>query len=136
MDKTTNLIEIKEDSVWSKIKKFFKKVFYFKKENTEIGNNQVILEQKKDNKQTINIPLNTGFIQNNKELLELQSKYHRGEIKESDLTSEQIRAISDLYDKQIKELRASNEVRKQRLLKYRNKMMTTADTKVSTTFCI
>ena len=113
---TTNLMEIKEIGIWSKIKNFFKKVFYKKNES---------VEEKTNIKPIVDSTINNGFIQdNNKELRELQSKYRKGEIKESDLTKEQIKQLSDLYDKQIKELRASNEVRKQRLLKYREKMAT------------
>ena len=122
---TTNLMEIKEIGIWSKIKNFFRKVFYKKNEGVEIRTVNENVEEKTNVKPVANSSLNIGFIQdNNKELRELQSKYRKGEIKESDLTKEQIKQLSDLYDKQIKELRASNEVRKQRLQKYREKMAT------------
>lgn len=122
---TTNLMEIKENGIWNKIKNFFRKVFYKKNEGVEVRTVNENVEEKTNVKPVANSSLNIGFIQdNNKELRELQSKYRKGEIKESDLTKEQIKQLSDLYDKQIKELRASNEVRKQRLLKYREKMAT------------
>jgi len=122
---TTNLMEIKENGIWNKIKNFFRKVFYKKNEGVEVRTVNEKVEEKTNVKPVANSSLNIGFIQdNNKELYELQSKYRKGEIKESDLTKEQIKQLSDLYDKQIKELRASNEVRKQRLLKYREKMTT------------
>jgi len=122
---TTNLMEIKENGIWNKIKNFFRKVFYKKNEGVEVRTVNEKVEEKTNVKPVANSSLNIGFIQdNNKELRELQSKYRKGEIKESDLTKEQIKQLSDLYDKQIKELRASNEVRKQRLLKYREKMAT------------
>jgi len=121
---TTNLMEIKENGIWNKIKNFFRKVFYKKNEGVEVRTVNEKVEEKTNVKPVANSSLNIGFIQDNKELSELQSKYRKGEIKESDLTKEQIKQLSDLYDKQIKELRASNEVRKQRLLKYREKMAT------------
>ena len=57
-------------------------------------------------------------------LLKLQKQYRTGEIKEEELTEEQIYSLGALYDKQIAELRKSNEVRKQRLLEYRRKFQT------------
>jgi len=122
--KTTGLMEIKENGIWSKIKTFFKRVFYRKNEKVEM---KAIVENKEEKTNVHMVETSkTGisFVQNtNKELLELQKKYRSGEIKEKDLTREQIKELCALYDKQIKELRASNEVRKQRLLKYREKMI-------------
>ena len=53
-------------------------------------------------------------------LLNLQKQYRSGEIKEKDLSEEQIKSLSALYDTQIANLKKSNQIRKQRLLKYRN----------------
>ena len=58
----------------------------------------------------------------NAEIIELQRQYREGKIKEEDLSNEQIIELSALYDKQISELRLSNEYRKKKLLKYREKM--------------
>ena len=55
-------------------------------------------------------------------LLILQKKFRDGIIKEEDLTKEQINSLCKLYDKQIEELRKSNELRKDRLLEHRRKM--------------
>ena len=55
-------------------------------------------------------------------LLKLQKQYRNGEIKEEELTKEQINSLSALYDKQIANLRKSNELRKQKLLEYRKNM--------------
>ena len=57
-------------------------------------------------------------------LLKLQKQYDNGEIKEEDLTQEQYSSLCDLYDKQIAELKKSNEIRKQKLLEYRKKLQT------------
>ena len=51
----------------------------------------------------------------------LQQQYRSGEIKEDDLTEEQINSLCALYDRQIANLRNSNEMRKQKLLEYRRK---------------
>lgn len=53
-------------------------------------------------------------------LLKLQKAYRNGEIKESELTKVQIKALCDLYDKQIEELQKSNENRRKRILQYKN----------------
>ena len=57
-------------------------------------------------------------------LLKLQKQYRSGEIKEEELTEEQVNSLCALYDKQIENLRKSNENRKQKLLEYRRKLQT------------
>ena len=57
-------------------------------------------------------------------LLKLQKQYRSGQIKESDMSQEQIDSLCNLYDKQIARLEKSNEIRKQKLLAYRRKMQT------------
>ena len=59
----------------------------------------------------------------NGEIIELQRLYREGKIKEEDMTYEQKDALNKLYDKQIEDLRLSNEYRKRKLLEYRNKNM-------------
>ena len=59
----------------------------------------------------------------NKESLELQRRYREGKIKLEELSEDQIRELCDLYDKQIRELRLSNEYRKKKLLQYREEML-------------
>ena len=54
----------------------------------------------------------------------LQNKYRNGEIKEEDMTEEQINSLCALYDKQIANLKKSNDLRKQKLLEYRRKLQT------------
>ena len=58
----------------------------------------------------------------NTELLELQRKYMSGNIQENELTDEQVEKLSKLFDKQIERLKKSNESRKQKLIKYREKI--------------
>ncbi len=55
-------------------------------------------------------------------LLELQRKYMNGNIQENELTDEQVEKLSKLFDKQIERLKKSNESRKQKLIKYREKI--------------
>lgn len=55
-------------------------------------------------------------------LLRLQNKFRGREIKEEELSNEQINSLCALYDKQIANLKKSNEMRKQTILKYRRKM--------------
>ena len=54
-------------------------------------------------------------------LLRLQREYRSGQITEKDLSREQIQALLDLFEKQIIEKKRKNQIRKQKLLKYRNK---------------
>ena len=57
-------------------------------------------------------------------LLKLQKQYRSGEIKEEELSEEQINSLCKLYDRQIANLKKSNDIRKQKLLEYRRKMQT------------
>ena len=57
-------------------------------------------------------------------LLKLQNQYRSGEVKEEDLTDEQVSSLCKLYDKQIASLKKSNEIRKQKLLEHRRKLQT------------
>ena len=57
-------------------------------------------------------------------LLKLQKQYRSGEIKEEELTEEQVNSLCALYDKQIEKLRESNAIRKRKLLDRRKKLQT------------
>lgn len=57
-------------------------------------------------------------------LLKLQQKYDKRLIETNDLPKNQIRALINLYKKQISEITKSNERRKQKLLQYRKKLQT------------
>lgn len=61
-------------------------------------------------------------------LLKLQKQYRNGDIKEKDLTQIQIKALCDLYDRQIESLKKSNEYRKQKLLINKQKTVLKNDT--------
>ena len=50
-------------------------------------------------------------------LLKLQKQYRNGEIKEEELTEEQVNSLCALYDKQISQLRKSNAILKNNLIK-------------------
>lgn len=57
-------------------------------------------------------------------LLKLQQKYDKRLIETNDLPKSQIKALINLYKKQISEITKSNEKRKQKLLQYRKKLQT------------
>ena len=101
-----SLIKINENSIFYKIKQFFKGLFY-KKEPIDKFMEEI---KKIEDGETL--------------LLKIQKKYRSGEIKEEELSDEQVNSLCALYDKQIANLKKSNEIRKQRLLEYRRKMQT------------
>lgn len=117
-----SLIQVNENSIFYKIKRFLKNLFH-KKEITvsnELIKEKVEIEDKK-----------TTFIESLKNIeneetliLKLQKQYDNGEIKEEDLTEEQFDSLYDLYEKQIAQLRKNNEIRKQRILEHRRKLQT------------
>ena len=57
-------------------------------------------------------------------LLKLQQQYDKKLIETKDLPKNQIKALINLYKKQINELTMSNERRKEKLLKFRKKLQT------------
>ena len=114
-----NLIKINENNIFYKIKKFFKKLFNlsdkkqitnYQEENvkeavsTQADKKNLFVEELKkvDDEETL--------------LLKLQKKYRNGEIKEEELSKEQISSLCELYDKQISEKRKSNRIRRKRIL--------------------
>ena len=120
-----SLIKINENSIFHKIKQFFKNLFH----KNESAVNDIpaeasnVIRSDKDKR--------NSFMEEIKKiedeetlLLELQKKYRTGEIKEEDLTDEQVNSLCKLYDKQISNLRKSNEIRKQKILEYKKKLQT------------
>ena len=96
-----NLVE-KKEGFFQKVKNFFKGLFKKKEENViNIENNSVHDE----NNFKENIKIAEEQQSEEKKILELQKRYRRGEIAQSDLTEEQIEALGNLYDKQIAALK-------------------------------
>ena len=121
-----SLVQVKENSIFFKIKNFFRKLFC-KKANiaqdsiTEEYNETQI--EKESSRHSFMESIKNIEDEETK-LLSLQKQYRSGEIKEEELSQEQVNSLCALYDKQIENLRKSNEMRKQRLLEYRRKMQT------------
>lgn len=114
-----SLVQVNKNSIFYKINRFFKNLFS-KNATIEETKNRVENENKKSS-----FMEEIRKIENEEtELLKLQKQYRSGEIKEEDMTKEQVKSLCDLYDKQNAELRKSNEIRKQRLLEYRKKLQT------------
>jgi len=113
-----SLIKINENSIFYKIKSFFYRIFKKKrKEDRDIqySNSDMQQESKK-------ISFNE-YVKNidNEEIkiLKLQKQYRNGEIKDDDLSMQQIQTLCELYDKQIERMKKSNEIKKKRLLEYK-----------------
>jgi len=111
------LVIEKEFGILHKIKSFFTNFFKGKREDVIIED--VLFEE--DNVENDDRASSNNESEEEK-LLELQRKYRNGEVKEEDMTDEQVNALCDLFRKQIDSLSKSNELRKQKLLKYKMKM--------------
>ena len=121
-----SLIVVNENSIFYKVKKFFRNLFHRNKtiENSIAIENDINDSTEIENNRNTFIESIKNIEDEETKLLKLQKKYRDGEIKEKDLTQEQINSLCDLYDKQIENLKKSNEFRKNRLLKYRKKLQT------------
>ena len=120
-----SLVQVNENGIFYKIKSFFKNLF--NRNNT--NNNYAIVKEDKsivESENTKNAFMESIKNIENEEtkLLKLQKQYRTGEIKEEELTQEQVNSLCALYDKQIANLKKSNDIRKQKLLEYRRKMQT------------
>lgn len=120
-----SLVQVNENGIFYKIKSFFKNLF---NRNNNTTNYAIVKEDKSivESENTKNAFMESIKNIENEEtkLLKLQKQYRSGEIKEEELTQEQVRSLCALYDKQIANLKKSNEIRKQKLLEYRRKMQT------------
>lgn len=119
-----SLVKVNENSIFYKIKKFFRSLFYKTKPNELINITETTtINNNESNKNSFREEIRN--IENEEtKLLKLQKQYRSGEIKEEELTEEQVNSLCVLYDKQIENLRKSNETRKQKLLEYRRKLQT------------
>ena len=121
-----SLVQVNENSIFYKIKRFFKNLFNKNKDTTD---NSVVIEETNSSSENENKKSSfMEFIKNIEDeetlILKLQKQYRSGEIKEKELTEEQVNSLCALSDKQTANLRKSNEIRKQRLLEYRRKLQT------------
>ena len=120
------LITVNENSIFYKIKTFFKNLFNPRKKVENVLRVEEAVNIKSENQNNIDSFIESIRNIENEEtkLLKLQQQYRRGEIKEETLTKEQVNALCSLYDKQIANIRKSNEIRKKNLLEYKKKLQT------------
>lgn len=120
-----SLVQVNENSIFYKIKNFFRRLFNktgkLEAYNT-IESNIENFENNEEKKNAFLQEIRNVETEETK-LLNLQKQYRNGEIKEQ-LTKEQAKSLCDLYDKQIAQLKKSNETRKKKLLEYRKKLQT------------
>ena len=123
MDNNTNeksLVQINNKGIFSKIKLFFKNIFSKNKsQNTIVKENITNTDNQNDNKKEQFIEDIKKIEDKDTILLKLQKDFREGKIKEEDLSEEQSIALCQLYDKQIAELKKSNEMKKQKILTYK-----------------
>ena len=119
-----SLVQVNENGIFYKIKKFFRNLF---NSNANTTNNYAIVKEteslvESENKKNSFMESIKNIEDEETKLLKLQKQYRSGEIKEEELSEEQINSLCKLYDRQIANLKKSNEIRKQKLLEYRRKM--------------
>ena len=120
-----SLLKINESSIFYKIKQFFRNLFHKNDFTNNVVTTDVTSNITADEDKRTTFMDEIKKVENEETLmLKLQKKYRNGEIKEEELTEEQVNSLCELYDKQIANLRKSNEIRKQKLLEYRRKLQT------------
>lgn len=121
-----SLVQVNKNSIFYKIKNFFRNLFHRKQVVDEVNIIENNIEEPTEKEKAKNSFMEEIRKIENEEtkLLKLQKKYRSGEIKGEELSEKQILALGKLYDKQIAELRKYNEREKQKLLEYRRKLQT------------
>jgi len=121
-----SLVQVNENSIFYKIKNFFRNLFHRKQVVNEVNIIESNTEEpiKKENTKNSFMEEIRKIEDEETKLLKLQKKYRSGEIKGEELSEKQILSLGKLYDKQIAELRKYNEIEKQKLLEYRRKLQT------------
>ena len=120
-----SLVKINENSIFYKIKQFFKNLFLKKESEFKDFPSELNKIIAKEEDRTNSFMEEIKKIENEETiLLKLQKKYRSGEIKEEDLSEEQVNSLCELYDRQISNLKKSNEIKKQKLLEYRRRSQT------------
>ena len=119
-----SLVQVNENSIFYKIKSFFRNLFHRKQVVNEVNviENNIEEPTEKENAKNSFMEEIRKIEDEETKLLKLQQKYRSGEIKGEELSKKQILALGKLYDKQITELRKYNEREKQKLLEYRRKL--------------
>ena len=118
-----SLVEVNENSIFYKIKNFFRNLFHRKEVVNNVTGFEIIEETIEKSEQKNAFMESIKNIENEEtKLLKLQKQYRTGEIKEEELTEAQVSSLCALYDKQIEKLKKSNQIRKQKLLEYRRKL--------------
>ncbi len=111
-----SLIKVNENSIFYKIKNFFRNLFGKKENNITPIENQVLKTQEITNNKRDSFRETVTNIENDEtRLLKLQKQFDNGEITEEELTQKQIEDLENLYNKQIEELKKSNELRKEKI---------------------
>lgn len=120
------LVQVNENSIFYRIKSFFRNLFHRKQVVNEVNviENNIEEPTEKENAKNSFMEEIRKIEDEETKLLKLQKKYRSGEIKGEELSEKQILALGKLYDKQIAELRKYNEREKQKLLEYRRKLQT------------
>ena len=115
-----NLIERNENNIFRKIKNFFKKIFS-KKEDSAKNEIEEIIKDESEKKDGFKEYIKRTEDEETK-VLDLQMRYRRGEIADSDLTQEQINSLCMLYDKQIEDLKRTIAAKEEQVAKYKKIM--------------
>lgn len=115
-----SLVAINENSIFYRIKRFFRNLF--KGKENEITQPQVsnINNDVQDNKKDAFVESLKNIENEETKLLKLQKQYEKGEIATGELSDEQVLSLKELYQKQIGNLEKSNEKRKRKILQHKD----------------
>ena len=114
-----------KDNIFSKFINMIKRIFTFNKALPEANEDiQSINVNQENNKDVFKNDLKVDTFEESKVLLELQKKFQTNQIQLIDLTDQQLDDLSELYDRQIADLKKKIEEKEQEILLARQKIQT------------
>lgn len=103
-DDNKSLVNVNENSIFYKVKCFFKNLFSKNNMEQNVIVEEKIIENNNSNSKNDFIEKYKNIANEESKLLKLQQQYENGQIKEEDLSEKQLSDLEDLYNKQNAEL--------------------------------
>jgi len=118
------LIQVNENSIFFRIKNFFKNIFHKKDKNNNYTINQPYADyiEEKEKQRNRFLEEIRKVEDDETRLLKLQMQYNNGKITPEELSDEQINSLRELYKKQIAKLKKSNAIRRRKIFGYIKKI--------------
>lgn len=112
-----NKLMVYKENIFTKISKFFKNIFFRKKED-DIS----VIKENNSSKENFIESIQIREDEEERRLKNLQLQYDNGEIDEEDISYEDMERLIEMYEKETDELNADTERRKKHIAQMLNEL--------------